>query len=152
MSEITEVNYEEIKLLVMKRKCDYPNVPSVMKEMLEGVGQYIVQNKIEKAGEPLAVYHEWGSSGVVMDVGTPVVKAQKGSGEVEYSTIPGAKALKITHYGDYSELNQSHGKIFKYMKDNNIEAGGSPWEQYMTDPRTEPDKSRWQTEIYHPIK
>lgn len=72
--------------------------------------------------------------------------------EIKKSSIPKAKALKIVHKGDYSDLPKSYGKVFSYMKENGIEEDGSPWEQYITDPRVEKDKSKWITHIYRPIK
>ena len=139
-------------LLTMNRKAEMKNIAKDMGEMLMGTGKYIKENNIETTGMPLSVYHKWDKTSVLMDVGHPTTKKHEGDGETKYTMIPGSKALKITHYGDYTHLNVSHAKIFKYMRDKNIEAAGAPWEQYITDPSMELDKSKWRTDIYHPIK
>ncbi|ALO14213.1 Transcriptional regulator, effector-binding domain/component [Salinivirga cyanobacteriivorans] len=33
-----------------------------------------------------------------------------------------------------------------------LEAAGSPWEVYLTDPQTEKDTSKWLTKMYQPVK
>lgn len=123
-----------------------------MAEMLLMVGNYLKENDIKNDGKPLSIYHEFSPTHVLMDVGMMVDIDAKGKGEIKKSSIPQAKALKIVHKGDYSDLPKSYGKVFSYMKENGIEEDGSPWEQYITDPRVEKDKSKWITHIYHAIK
>ena len=38
------------------------------------------------------------------------------------------------------------------MKSEGLEAGGAPWEVYVTDPGAEPDKSKWRTDIFFPVR
>ena len=42
--------------------------------------------------------------------------------------------------------------IVSYIKDNNLEMNGAPYEVYVTDPQDVPDPSKWITELYWPIK
>ena len=152
MSVIEEVTYQDIHLLAMNRKVEMKNIAKDIGEMLMGTGKYVKENNIETAGMPISVYSKWDKTSVVMDVGHPTIKKHEGDGEVKYTMLPGSKALKMTHHGDYAQLSVSHAKISKYMQENNIEAAGASWEQCVTDPGLEPDKSKWRTDIFHPIK
>lgn len=53
--------------------------------------------------------------------------------------------------GAYDEAGKVHYGIMEYIKANNIELIGAPWEVYVTDPSEEPDTSLWITEIYYPV-
>ena len=55
-----------------------------------------------------------------------------------------------THVGPYSNLNQSHGALWKYMETEGIPGAMPVWEIYIDDPDgTDEDKLR--TEIYRAI-
>lgn len=62
------------------------------------------------------------------------------------------KVIMAQHNGDYSSTHNSWGKIEEYIKANNLEMNGAPWEQYITDPMTEPDPSKWITNLFWPVK
>ena len=151
MTKITEVTYEEMHLLKMSRKVELKDMGQAMGEMLSGVGKDVGSKGIASAGQPLAIYHEFGSTYVVMDVGHPIKEKHDGDGDITYSTIPASKALKITHFRNYAELHLSYGKMSTHMEKNNIKNSGPPWEQYITDPTKVKDMSKWQTDIYFPI-
>ncbi|MCE7736597.1 MAG: hypothetical protein GPJ54_17070 [Candidatus Heimdallarchaeota archaeon] len=152
MSDITEVSYDEKPILMTSRRCEMKDISKNMAEVLLMVGNYLKENDIKNDGMPLSIYHEFSPTHVLMDVGMMVDIDTDGEGEIKKSAIPKAKALKIVHKGDYSDLPKTYGKVFNYIKENGIEENGSPWEQYITDPRVEPNKSKWITHIFHPIK
>jgi effector-binding domain-containing protein len=40
----------------------------------------------------------------------------------------------------------------KWFLENGKTEGDYAWEEYITDPSTEPDQSKWYTKVYYPIK
>ena len=40
----------------------------------------------------------------------------------------------------------------EYVTDFGLVGDGGPMEEYVTDPMTEPDTAKWQTNIYFPVK
>jgi len=40
----------------------------------------------------------------------------------------------------------------KFIEENEKEINGASWEVYITDPMSEPDTSKWVTQIYYPVK
>jgi AraC family transcriptional regulator len=81
----------------------------------------------------------------------PVQEQVKGKNEVEYFELPAGKVLFVKHFGGY-DTSRSHEAIEEFMQDFNITCDDYIWEVYVTDPATEPDESKWETDIYYPIK
>jgi effector-binding domain-containing protein len=55
------------------------------------------------------------------------------------------------HLGGYN-TSKTHWAIDTYMKDFNLKPKDFIWEVYVTDPATEPDSTKWETDIYYPLK
>ncbi len=60
-------------------------------------------------------------------------------------------AMKLTYLGPYESLNSAHKYLFATAGEKGYTPAGSPWELYVTDPGSEPDPSKWITEIYLPV-
>jgi effector-binding domain-containing protein len=56
------------------------------------------------------------------------------------------------HKGSYDTLNLAHEAVQTWILENHEEAGGAPWEVYITDPSEVPNPNEWLTEIIHPLK
>ncbi len=72
--------------------------------------------------------------------------------DLELMTIEASKAAKTVHMGDYANLKESHEALMNYLKENNLEFDKYAIEEYVTDPKSEPDQSKWMTNIYYTIK
>jgi effector-binding domain-containing protein len=60
--------------------------------------------------------------------------------------------VRLTHVGPYETLSTAHETLHKWIGENKREASGRPWEVYVTDPGSEPDNTKWVTEVYYPLK
>lgn len=99
-----------------------------------------------------AYYHQWAKDKVDMEPCIPVDKPGKSTDKVKYSLVPPVEALKIDYFGDYAGSEKAHQFLNDWIKKNNRVISGSPWEEYVTDPTTEPDTSKWLTRIYYPVQ
>jgi len=115
--------------------------------------EYITKNEIAVTGFPFAVYHNWDPEGIiVIRAGVPVAEKLKGHKNIEYFELPEGKAVYAKHFGGYDTGN-THYAIDDFMKANKIEGNEKfIWEVYVTDPFTEPDTAKWETDIYYPLK
>ena len=57
-----------------------------------------------------------------------------------------------THFGAYEESMYLYTAMDEYIKEFKLEETGGPVEEYITDPISEPDTAKWQTNIYFPVK
>ena len=76
----------------------------------------------------------------------------------KYAQLQGDLSKCNTDKADAAKKNESlQGEIdnlnkqLAYLKENNTQAAGAPWEEYVTDPKTEPDTAKWLTRIYFPV-
>lgn len=76
------------------------------------------------------------------------VKAPKGFSS---GTIEGGETLTISHFGLYENLPASYEILDNWMRDNGFKLNDHSYEIYITDPGTEPDSSKWETQVFYPI-
>lgn len=68
-------------------------------------------------------------------------------------TIPERRALTIDFYGDNTDTSKAHDAMKQYLKDQDLLYDSPVVEEYVTDPSTEKDVSKWLTKItYYPVE
>lgn len=140
-----------------------PSLSIMDSTTVDGIGEMLGRNygqlmdfmkakKIEMAGIPYAVYYNWDPNGMIrIRAAIPIANKAKGKGNVEYFELPAGKTIMAKHFGGY-DTSTTHEAIEQYIKDFNLECTDYIWEVYVTDPVTEPDESKWETDIYYPLK
>jgi len=114
---------------------------------------YVKEKGIPISGFPFAVYYNWDPQGtIVIRAGVPVAEEAKGHKEIEYFELPGGKAIYVRHIGGVN-TGPTHYAIDEFIKTNHPgEPEGYIWEVYVSGPSTEPDSTKWETDIYYPLK
>jgi effector-binding domain-containing protein len=110
--------------------------------------------KFEINGAPMSIYHKWDEVNqfTVFENCLPVDREVAGKGRVQYKVLPATRAVMGTHFGAYDKTMYMYVAMDEFMKDFGLEQAGGPIEEYITDPMLEPDTSKWQTNIYFPVK
>lgn len=75
-----------------------------------------------------------------------------GLGRILRSSLPGGKVVTAIHIGPYEALAETYQAIGSWMNENGYRAGEDMWETYLTSPAEVPDKSRWMTQVFWPVK
>ncbi len=115
--------------------------------------EYIEKAGTEMAGMPFAIWYQYeDTTKFVFECAIPVTSKVKGEGDIRFFSTYAGKVVTANHWGDYSTTGNSWGKIMKYLDEKQLQPNGDPYEVYITDPTTEPDPSRWLTELYFPVK
>lgn len=122
-----------------------PEGQAIYAGAMEESGEIIAENGWEVSGAPLAFGVQWDEEkdSFEMEIGMPV---REGGQAHE-----GGKVVAGSYYGPYEGLEQTHGAIYDYMVENELEMRGSPWESYVTDPGLEPDTTKWLTIVHYPV-
>jgi len=111
--------------------------------------------KVEMAGHPSGVYFEWNDANQTADMiaGIPVpVEAKDKLKGIDLYESPASKALAIDYYGGYNGMMAPHMAMDEYIKANGLTQHTNVIEEYVTDPMTEPDSSKWLTRIIYLVK
>jgi effector-binding domain-containing protein len=92
-----------------------------------------------------------------LDNGVPVAAPVEGDGDVIAGVLPAGRYATVTHVGHPSELAGAtealldwaagQGLAWDMSPDDRGERWGSRLEIYLTDPREEPDMSKWVTQL-----
>jgi effector-binding domain-containing protein len=141
LAVVDSVTMAEMDQMSAKLAADYAKIVS-----------YMTTNKIEFAGDPLTQWITWDTTGYsVFAAGIPVASGVIGSEDVVVMSIPAGQAMKYNHFGSYESMEDAHYEINEYFASTGNDAIGGPWEVYVTDPTTEPDVSKWKSEIWYPV-
>jgi effector-binding domain-containing protein len=109
---------------------------------------HIAQTGAQMAGAPLCIYHDFSESNVVLELGMPLASDVEASGDMVMDTIPAGTAAYLKYTGPYTGLQAAWMQMREHVGSLEKQPKGPCWEVYVTDPRTEPDPSKYITEIY----
>jgi effector-binding domain-containing protein len=124
------------------------------------MGAYFMENMpkmgnfSDKAvGPPAALYWSWDTENMQSEMTAAMaVDMEEAPEGYELYEQPAGKYLLINYFGNYDQSEAAHNTMGAYMETNNLELTGAVMEEYITDPGTEPDTSKWQTNILYPVK
>ncbi len=150
--QITTQEVESKSLLSIRKPIQWKDSEQEMGGMYGELMQYLQVNNIQFAAPPICLMHQWDNVGGDIECGVLIEGKNEGNERIKSSTSYAGKTLCIKHVGTYASTSESWGKLFNYTKENSITTGGVPWEEYITDPRIEPDTSKLITNLYFPIK
>lgn len=143
-------------ILTVRGQCepDTKSIGAALGNMYNEIDEVIKENNLNIAAPCLTIFHDYTEQNVDIEAGTPVNidKEIKLSGDVKQDTLPGGKTLVASYYGSYEGLANAYEEFFKYIQDNNLQPQGPPWETYNISSQTEPDPSKWLTEIHISLK
>ncbi|HTX87651.1 MAG TPA: SRPBCC family protein [Bacteroidales bacterium] len=111
--------------------------------------------KLKSTGAPFAIYLKWDSvtKFSVMDLGIPVEKMEKGAGRIRVETLPAQHIVMAYYFGPYNaKMANTYYILDQYIRESGKSAAGGPWEIYITDPMSEKDSTKWETDILFPVK
>ena len=151
LGEIETKNLEAQPVLTIRKKTTMKGFSTEMGKLFGRVWGYIQEQGVKPAGMPFAIYYEYGPEIVDMACGIPVTETVDGAGDITFGELPSGRAVKVSHFGSYGSLGDAHEALDAWMKSNEQEASGPPWEVYVTDPGEETDSTKWRTDVFYPL-
>jgi effector-binding domain-containing protein len=151
---IVEGEYPGGKYLAVRGDLNMSEIESFYSTNLPAIMGEISKSKVEMASAPLGLYYTWD-----MEKGTSSMAAAIGvRGDVtapagmEVITLPENRSLTIKYMGGYHGIGGAHGAMDAYIQKNNLEHIAPVLEEYLTDPGSEPDSSKWITNVTYFVK
>lgn len=117
--------------------------------------EHIQQNQYEIVGAPVGIYYKWDMENNSTDLAAaiPVTGGNlEGNETIKVIEIPAGNALVINYFGAYSGLMKPHEALNKHIEEKGLEYVGPVIEEYVTDPMSEPDTTKWQTNIVYYVE
>lgn len=149
--KVERVKVEPLFYLSMRLKTDVTGISKVLGESYAKIMEVMRKQNLDLADAPFAIYHTPPPM-FDLEVGIPVVNPGKDANGVTSGSFEPGEALMVRYFGPYEKSDAAHALIHAYVEANAITVTGSPWESYVTDPSTETDTAKWETDVYYPVK
>ncbi|WP_320670893.1 GyrI-like domain-containing protein [Patulibacter defluvii] len=118
---------------------------------------WLAERGIAPAAAPLIRYRTTGPGELAFELAVPLAAPVAGDERISAGTLPAGRYAVLVHVGPFGGLQASHAELERWTGENGLRldrrddrdglAWGAMVEQYLTDPRSEPDVQRWRTEI-----
>lgn len=150
---VEQVQVEAMSYYSMTDSVMVEGIGESTQNMMGGLMTFAGSNGIKIVGAPFTIYHTWDGKSTKMQCAIPVAdNSAEGTDGITNGTSYAGNALKTVMMGGYGNGEDPHNAIADYAEANQVEIIGAPWEVYVSGPATEPDTTKWLTEIYYPIK
>lgn len=119
------------------------------------VGGAMGAMKLEMNGHPSGIFYAWDEQGQTADVMAAMpVKADPSLTVpgMDVLAIPACKMLMTPYFGAYDDSGKAHEAMDAMIKANSLEHYGNVIEEYVTDPTSEKDTTKWLTNIYYMVR
>jgi effector-binding domain-containing protein len=148
------IQMPEKAVLTVIDSCKWSDIEKKMGQMFGEIMALQKKAKFEFTGAPMTRYLKWDEANkfAVFQDCVPVDREVKSQGRVQYKVLPATRAVMGTHFGAYDKTMYLYTALDEYIKENNLVETGGPIEEYITDPMSQPDTAKWQTNIYFPVK
>lgn len=142
-------NVESMNALAIRSEVGGEGIADAMDSAIGLLMGYAGANLV---GPPFSIWYEWEAETMVFDNAVPVMPGIVAKDNMKLIQTYAGKTIYTKHTGSYESTQYSWEAMGKYLEENQLETNGNPFEVYMTNPETEPDQSKWVTELYWPIK
>jgi effector-binding domain-containing protein len=134
------------------------SIGTVLPALLPQVFQWLGERGIAPAGAPFWKYDVIDMAAImVVEVAVPTAELVAGDDKVQAGTIPAGRYATLRYTGHPSGLIDATGLLLKWAGEQNLTwdmvptPDGDRWEArleiYETDPATEPDMTKWTTQL-----
>lgn len=147
---IKEVEAQAI--IGIRMSVELEKIAEVMGQLFPEVYGYVLSQGQSPTGMPLTRYHCMDGDTVELECALPVASPIAGTDRIRCSELPSGTMATVTHVGPYQKLSVTWSALMEWINSEGLEGAGIPWEVYVTDPRAEPDQSKWRTDIFFPIQ
>jgi effector-binding domain-containing protein len=133
----------------------FKGMSKVIDKISKELNTWVAENKIKSSGPPFLRYHVIDMRGS-MDISfcVPVRKALPDDGEIKAGVLPAGRYASLIYSGGGISGNRAliewvraQGLDFDRWDTDQGDNFRGRYETYLTDPKVEPRKSRWQIEV-----
>ena len=150
--EVLEIDVPAHVVISIRDTASPVTLNQKMTMMFERISKFLKLRHLSPTAAPSTIFHTYTAINFDIETCIPislVVSAPRGLNCYE---VAAQKAIMVKHFGSYKRITEAYDAIQTYLKDENMEVNGSGWEEYITNPYLEADSSKWQTNIYFPVK
>lgn len=152
------IKRKPVPYVAIRSKETMQSLSTVFPRLMPKIRDWCVKHHLKDTAGFLRYYKVDMKKGLEIEIGVVVDRVAKGEGDIRTGKIPGGRYVNLTHFGDFYNLvpqngavqdwAKSHGKTIKMTKSGEF---ASRIEYYYSNPDTEPDKTKWKSEIMYMV-
>lgn len=150
-----ELNMEAMNIYYVHHELPISSITSELYgESYGAIDAYLAEDMANVNGMPMAITHHWDmeEGSAVMDIAVPVTSDKTGNDQIIKGQSYAGLVLKSVYTGPYEEMMPVYMAAETYMAANGYAQNGPVTEVYVTDPGSEPDTSKWVTDVYWAVE
>jgi effector-binding domain-containing protein len=150
--EVHEQNWEPVTYVGKKETVMFEKLPEFFGKNYPAIMTELGKGKVEPQSAPSAIFTKYDEKEGKAEVAA-VMKVPAGTKAKGWETFsfPASKVLHIAYYGDYAKSMEAHMQMDSYIKERGLKQGVVV-EEYVTDPMSEKDTTKWLTNIYYMVQ
>lgn len=156
------VHRDKLPYMAIRTTVTMRGMATVFPETMPKLAQWLEAHKVKPVGPEFMRFIKVDMErGLDIEIGLPVAKTVAGDKLVKPGVLPAGQYVSLIYLGDYSGLVAPNERLQEWAKTKgltwkmNKTKTGEEWagrvEFYHTDPRKEPDTSKWETEILYQV-
>jgi len=151
--EIKEVIWSERNYFGKKATVALDKLSDFFAESFPKIFNDAINGKLEHTGPPSAIFYTYDEEKKQTECAAviSVADGQQLKGWQKFNVPAANLALHIAYYGSYDNLANAHKAMNDYMKEKGL-THDFTIEEYISDPMTEKDTTKWLTNVYYVIK
>jgi AraC family transcriptional regulator len=137
-------------VLAIRQEATPDGIDAAFDQLVPVIDAYLEKQGIERAGPPMALFHDYREDHVDLEVAVPVGGPAEGEGRIEARELPGGRAAVATHKGPYETLGKVHEALDAFAHERGGH-GGVARQVHLVGPGDDPDPATWRTEVVYPL-
>jgi effector-binding domain-containing protein len=139
----------------IRTQTPFKGMSKVVGKLFKEISAWIKQYGVEPAGPPFLRFHVIDMAGEMdIEVGVPVATAMPGDERVSPGVLPAGRYASLVYSGSglagnraLIEWARANGIAWDRWDDAKGDAFRARYESYLTDPKIEPRKTKWDVEV-----
>lgn len=126
-------------------------MPEVFGPAVEELMATLADQGVAPAGPVFAHHLRMDPDTFDFEVGVPVEEPVAEAGRVKAGGLPAATVARTVYHGPYEGLPEAWGEFEAWMVERGHAWAPNLWERYVEGPHSDPDPTRWRTELNRPL-
>lgn len=152
---VETVERPELVFVGRKATVKFADIATFYATNMPAAGAAVGQAGLEMNGYPSGVYFSWDENKGTAELlaGMPVkASADLAVPGMDVHVITPTTMLHVAHYGPYENTGSAHEALDAMIAAKGLTEYGNRIEEYVTDPGSEPDTTKWLTNVYTMVK
>ncbi|MGZ4588023.1 MAG: GyrI-like domain-containing protein [Mycobacteriaceae bacterium] len=146
--EVTLVDLPEQPAAVIRGHVGHDGIGEFLGPAFGEVMGLLQRQGLQPSGAPFGRYRPAANEEWDIEAGFPASGTPSAEGRVEQSSLPGGRAARTMHVGDYSAIGPAYAAVAGWLSKNGYVPAGEPWECYLDGPEV----TKPRTEVFFPCR